>query len=440
MKRIILVIGGLILFVSFSSGQVWKRYGEGFQPPNTIFDLCQYDSNLYAVGGITGSGNMTLSCIARWNGFMWDSVGMGVTGIGIPYCMIEFNGELIVGGNFAEMNNMPYTRGICKWDGQSWNTLSHGVTNGTIKDMAVYNGNLYTVGNFSRIDSIWIYDVARWDGSSWYSVCTLSGGLSELFSIAVFNGELYIGGYFVSLNGMPMSNIAKFDGMNWTAVGGGLNSDVFSLYTDTINNRLLAAGNFNYANNGTIGCPSNVAYWDGITWHPIGTTPGLYPNVVYAHNNNYFVGSTSIAVNQAGDSLRFISKWDGNDWIPVDKGMDNSVHDFLTFNDDLAMCGGFTMAGDTVTNLVVAYGSNITSTPELGELYTIFPNPSSGEITLPKGFIGYELKVYELTGRMVYHIPVVQFSTFNLNLLPKGCFVINLSKEDKVYRTKLIFQ
>lgn len=47
--------------------------------------------------------------------------------------------------------------------------------------------------------------------------------------MAVYNNELYIGGYFDRVNGDTIYNIAKFDGTSWSDVGGGLNSVVFAL-------------------------------------------------------------------------------------------------------------------------------------------------------------------------------------------------------------------
>jgi hypothetical protein len=70
----------------------------------------------------------------------------------------------------------------------------------------------------------------------------------------------------------------------------------------------------------------------------------------------------------------------------------------------------------------------------------LHPNPSSGEINISEKFIGYEMIIYDLMGRIIYNIPALQSSKVNLEFLSKGCFVINLSKEEKVFRAKLVLQ
>jgi hypothetical protein len=74
------------------------------------------------------------------------------------------------------------------------------------------------------------------------------------------------------------------------------------------------------------------------------------------------------------------------------------------------------------------------------QTFNLYPNPSSGEINLPREFIGYNLEVYDLTGRLVYKIPSLQATIIDLAFLSSGCFVINIIQEEKVYRARLILQ
>jgi hypothetical protein len=260
--------------------------------------------------------------------------------------------------------------------------------------------------------------------------------------MTVFNNELYIGGYFNSLNGIPISNIAKFDGTNWSSVGGGLNSDVFDLYPDTVNNRLYAVGNFTYANGGTIACPSNVAYWDGISWNSVGTNGlALYPRVVNVFKNELYAGFVFPKVKANGDTLHGIARYDGIDWQPLGKGCNGSVHAMVTYNNEFVVGGGFTQAGDTMANLIAAWEYVPTTIQEFSEEFNTintFPNPSSGLINIPNRFIGYEMIIYDLTGRVVYNNTALQSSTVDLGFLPPGCFIINVQKEQVNFRTKFI--
>jgi len=76
----------------------------------------------------------------------------------------------------------------------------------------------------------------------------------------------------------------------------------------------------------------------------------------------------------------------------------------------------------------------------VNELFSIYPNPSTGAINIPKEYIDYELKVYDITGRIVFNNPAFQSSTIDLRFLPSGCFIVQLMQEEKAYRAKLILQ
>lgn len=304
-----------------------------------------------------------------------------------------FNGDIIAAGYSSPQGNVPKTRGIARWDGTQWYPLGSGITSGTIHAMAVYNGSLYVGGNTTLIDSMSIRDIARWDGSIWHTVCTLSLGLSELYALEVYNNELYIGGYFVTVNGVPISNIAKFDGTSWSAVGGGLNGDGRDFYTDTINNRLYAVGSFNSANGGSVPCPSNVAFWDGNNWNAVGPNgPSLVPSVVYVHKNEIYIGNNiGFRFNSNGDTLAGVAKWDGNEWTSLGRGayaqdtLSAAIYALLSYNNDLAVGGGFTTVGDTSANLIAAWGDTITSVQQNSiseKLFELFPNPTSDKLEI----------------------------------------------------------
>ncbi|MBL0339751.1 MAG: T9SS type A sorting domain-containing protein [Bacteroidetes bacterium] len=397
--------------------------------------------------GITGSGTNVIKSVARWNGATWNSIGTGTLKVG-PKCMREFNGDLIVGGAFSAQGTIPNTRGIARWDGNQWHSLGSGITSGTLHAMAVYNGSLYVGGNTTSIDSMTIRDIARWDGTNWYPVCTLSLGLSEVYALEVFNNELYVGGYFYTVNGVSIPNIAKFDGTSWSAVGGGLNGDVVDLYADTTNNRLYAVGSFSFANGGTLPCPSNVAFWDGNIWNAVGPNgPSLVPSEVYVHKNEVYIGNNiGYCFNSNGDTLSGIAKWDGNDWMPLGRGtyiqdtLCGAIYALLSYNNDLAIGGGFTTVGDTTANLIAAWGDTVTSLPsqeELSNEIKIFPNPfnNSTHISLSenhKGKLPLIFQLYQMDGKVVYETKVtsMEFEIQKRNI-SSGTFTYCIFNQNK---------
>ncbi|MDQ3052001.1 MAG: T9SS type A sorting domain-containing protein [Bacteroidota bacterium] len=209
--------------------------------------------------------------------------------------------------------------------------------------------------------------------------------------MAVYNNELYIGGYFDRVNGDTIYNIAKFDGTSWSDVGGGLNSVVFALLVDSANNRLYASGNFNYASGGNVYCPSNVAYWDGGNWIAVGSnsSTNLYPRELAICNGTLYAGFTHYVMNQFGDTLNAVAKWDGTDWQPLGKGLYNdslvgSTQSLLAHNNELIVGGNYTSAGNIIANRIAIWNDTLSGLnyPSEKENIQIFPNPTTNTIII----------------------------------------------------------
>ncbi|MBL7928033.1 MAG: T9SS type A sorting domain-containing protein [Bacteroidia bacterium] len=335
------------------------------------------------------------------------------------FAIAEYNGEIIAAGNYGGIGQANL---IARWDGSTWHPFSTGSYSGTIRDLAVYNGSLYAVGNIQQLGGAAILDIGRWDGSSWFPVCSLSLGLSQLFAAEVFTNELYIGGYFSSLNGSPMYNMAKFDGTTWSSVGGGVIGDVIKLYADTVNNRLYTCGNIVSVNGGATPCPSNVAYWDGVTWTPVGNGPALYHEAVFVFKNQLYIGTNwpTAQITNSGDSIYGIARWDGTDWKPLGKGMKYidtngtvypaSVHAFALLNNELVVGGGFTHAGDTAANRIASWDYTPVSLNELSnqsEKIKIIPNPFSqtAVVQIPETWqkhLPCNFKMHDSSGKTVF--------------------------------------
>jgi hypothetical protein len=451
MKKIILFI--LILVVKISFSQTWSPYGVGLGP-NEVSDLLIFNNELYACGGFISSGSSTLNGIARWDGTNWNPLANG-TNFGGPECMTIYNNDLIAGGSFISITGVPNAKGIARWDGFSWHALGGGVgiPGGDVRAMAVFNGSLYVGGSFTQVDGMPIRNIARWDGSAWFPVCTLSTGLSTLWSMTVYNNELYIGGYFDRINGDTIYNVAKFDGTTWSDVDGGLNSDVAVLYSDTINNRLYAGGNFNYAALGTISCPSNITYWDGSNWNPVGVNgPAIYPRAISIYKGELYVGfGNDTVITSSNDTLNFITRWDGSDWKPLGKGMNCSVQALYVFNNELAVGGCFTRAGDTSANSVASWSYSPNTIHEINndkEVIKIIPNPFnySAKVELPETFQKYfpcTFKLFDVGGKEAMEVKNITSLDFTISkaAFNKGVYFYKLlGKEKEIVSGKLVIE
>ena len=271
------------------------------------------------------------------------ALGSGVNG---PYVwtVIVFNGDLIVGGDFTSPGNR-----IAKWNGTSWSTLGTGM-NGTVRDLAIFNNELYAVGTFTNAGGVTANRIAKWNGTSWSA---LGLGLnSSAYSLHVFGNALYVGGNFTTAGGITVNRIAKWNGA-WSALGSGTNSIVYAL--DNLGNNLIIGGAFTTVG----GVPVNrVARWDGNNWYTMGS--GFSNGSVYSflvHDSTLYAGGTF--TSSSSTQTRRIAKWTGSNWSEFGGGTNGTVYALGTYLGDIFVSGLFTQAGGTsVSNIVRWTGSS----------------------------------------------------------------------------------
>ena len=76
--------------------------------------------------------------------------------------------------------------------------------------------------------------MAAWDGTKWTILFSASpGSYPEFAAMAVYDDgagpALFVGGGFDTVGGVPANNIARYDGIQWTAMGTGVDSNVYSM-------------------------------------------------------------------------------------------------------------------------------------------------------------------------------------------------------------------
>jgi hypothetical protein len=212
-----------------------------------VTKLIEYNNELYASGNFNEAGGLIANCIARWNGFNWNTIYQGDLIQNSPvYDMIAFNNKLYFIGDQL------YT-----WDGMSIDTLlyldqsSGNLTSipGATSNFCIYNGELY-LGAGSVLFKI------NSNNAITFEVMTggVTGGVDvgAVTALEVFNGNLYLGsiwGIYKNLNG------------TWLSITGNTSPLIIDLAV--FENHLYALGNFN-----SIGLISafNFAKYDGQTW------------------------------------------------------------------------------------------------------------------------------------------------------------------------------
>lgn len=183
-------------------GNSWTAMGAGLN--NMVFNFESYNGDLFATGSFTESGTDTLvHKIGKWNGNSWVPFDSSVV-FNSPGAMIEFNGNLIIGGVWETINGVPM-KGITKWDGMNYTSMGNPLIK-SVNSFWTFNNELYLSGTlFTLNPNASKYVVLKLLGTIWQEVG--SGFDEEIFTLEDFNNQLYCGGQFSS----PTENIARYD-------------------------------------------------------------------------------------------------------------------------------------------------------------------------------------------------------------------------------------
>lgn len=130
----------------------------------------------------------------------WDPDGAG-----------PLNELLVVGGSF-NVAGTNLASNIASWNGSTWQPLGDG-TNGTVRALAVWNGELIAGGEFATAGGATVNCIARWNGSTWQPLGDGTDG--SVLSLTVYNSELIAGGSFTTAGGVNANRIARWNGSAW---------------------------------------------------------------------------------------------------------------------------------------------------------------------------------------------------------------------------------
>jgi len=244
------------------ASETWSAMGTGADA--NVYEIVEApNGDIYIAGAFTGVGGVAnTNGIARWDGSAWNAVGSGLYsgGNGLAF---DSDGNLYIGGGETAGHF------LSKWDGSSWSvvgTLNNPAT-AIVFDKA---DNMYIGGSFTTIDSDPYNRIAKYDGNTW---STLSSGMSNtVFDLLVSpNGYLYACGRFITAGGLTVNGVARWNGSAWAALGTGTNSDVETTYPEYLaldnDGQLYMVGYFR--NVGGLTVMNRMAIWNGTTWSPM---------------------------------------------------------------------------------------------------------------------------------------------------------------------------
>lgn len=380
--------------------------------------------------------------------------------------------KLYVGGNFAyadgtvAANNIAY---VTEQDGiYTWHKMGNGLA-GTVYAITEFDNKIYAAGNFSSGSC-----VAYWDGTTWQYIGCIGPVVKDLL---VFNNELYAVGDFNVCAALSEVNFAKWNGTNWQQIPG-LEGHVNTLHNQ--DNVLLLGGNFNYTGEST-----NIIKWSpGQGFIKYAKTITNEVNDIEEYKGWLFAACKSTA--DTNDLLRVLNTNNG-DWDAVPQYF-HEAYEKLSFNslciagDNLYMGGdfyqtfainaafsciaqlqnpgaisGYVFAVDSAINVVVEYKNMVVAggkfdsgahdnralksiaaravTVGVKDLSAntaeslIFPNPvtSGGEIVVENNMNATYFRLYDITGKIVASETIDAENKVQLPQISTGVYIAELS-------------
>lgn len=382
---------------------------------SSIYTMVEYKDELYVGGNFVDMGGVSVKRIARWDGMTWRDVGGGVTSGAMPQvsAMTIYNGELIAAGSISKMGSVDALN-IARWDGSQWQPLGGGVgPSGTAASITVdtINNFLYVGGGYAEAEGIDVGGIAMWDGERWDSV---GNPITGAFGMTMYKNQLYAGGSGGPTFTAADTVMARWDGKKWYPVHG-LNGGIMSLAT--YKDELYVGGGFTKIYNEDIG--GIARYKDTTT---IKNCNYLQPRIFISYN------TTDSSLVQFKNNNKYATNWewdfdDGNQAF-----VQNPEHQYTevgTYNVTVAVTHDGCTASysrQVVVDSVAEVNSVITNK---SVNMTIYPNPTTGQLTVISDEVIELLEIVDVNGKVVYKSKFLTLnSELDISHLSKGIYYI----------------
>jgi trimeric autotransporter adhesin len=361
-------------------GTNWFALGPGVNGPNflghlpSVTSIAFQGNNVYVGGTFNYAGSLNVTNIAYYDGNVWQTMGNPFNG-GVT--ALTFYGAYLYAGGFFTNSSLGITN-LARWDGSSWSGVPGGGANNNVEDFASDGTNLFVGGLFTQIGGIAATGIASFNGSTWSALGSgvhgFQGGVGQVNKMAWQSNQLYVAGSFEIAGNVGTANVARWDGTDWWSLGGGtskgmsptlnfvqsllpIQSSIF------VTPGLYAGGLFTGAGSVIV---DSIGCWDGTNWNAVGTgfggtfATGVGINVrALAANNAYLYAGGNFKI-AGGNPASGIAYWDGSNWNSLGSGVDWIVNAIAVDNANYIYVGGtFTNAGGIYSRglAVSAYGT-----------------------------------------------------------------------------------
>lgn len=367
--------------------QQWDTTLNSHGPTDYVAAMTVFNNELIISGLDTIPYPNLTGFVKKWNGISWQRIGTGTGGYGTIRCLTVWNGDLIAGGYFKNINGIP-ANGVARWKNNTWEAFSINGDIPIVEALTVFNNELYVGGDFDSI--------AKWNGNAWIPVGNLLNNIT-IYSFGEYNNSLFAGGG-TTLN---VPAFLKLNGNNWENVGNGLTGQIVKTMM-VYNNKLVVAGKFRVGTD-----YDNIANWDGTSWSLFtAVDPSIIIYSLYKLDSQLFYagGKTNVGfLKNFNDSTMF-----GNSTY------NNIITSVVEYDSNLIIGGFFNkINNDSIYNRLASWVEDTTIyTPIINLELSInnfslnqnYPNPfnpaSKIRFSIPKqSFVN--INIYNLLGQKI---------------------------------------
>jgi len=154
------------------------------------------------------------------------------------------------------------------------------------------------------------------------------------------------------------------------------------------------------------GSPVNdIAEWNDTSWSALGTGMNTDVYALAVYNSSLFAtGKFTVA---GGNPANYIAEWNGVSWSALNSGLNNIGWELCTYSGNLYSGGQFTNAGGKSSRHIAEWSAP-TSVNEIEKSsgVNLFPDPGNGyfqlQINTNQVEMKYTVEVYNILGEKVY--------------------------------------
>ncbi|HKL03802.1 MAG TPA: T9SS type A sorting domain-containing protein, partial [Cryomorphaceae bacterium] len=364
--------------------------------------------------------------------------------------VVDYETGILVGGSNAFVGTQQMDA-IAYYDGNEWSYPWS--FNGSISRLGWANDTLFAIGWFTEIDGQEAYRIARLVDGQWEGMLEPGSLLpnSALYDLAYYDGGIYIGGTFENAEGVKYFGLLLESGIEEVAGGlSGLNTGVRDM---EVYNGELYLGGIIPMFQGNVG--NHILRYNGDTFLSVGEPLGREPYVsevwgnvqglvkigafLYVMGNFYYAGDVPMYALARWDGEEWCGLY-GNDFLQGDPPYNNAVWTAGNYQEKLMIYVNYLdeddenmpiwlyEGGEDVSDCIQALSIEESVKTEV----SLYPNPSSGNITLESQSALQHISVFDAMGRLVFQESVQNKGTYQLNLshLPKGLYLLQIRGDE----------